>query len=188
MRALSAVAVALTLLLASGASTAAAADATATLTLSVSDVHAGDIVVATGTGYAASQGTPVPVVLHWNTADGLEIAQAVPDAKGSITTLFSVPDAAPGAYVVVAVQRNGPGADAAGTPVRTAIRVLSGSPPTAPVDAATTLDTAPLDVNGFLAHSSGGPPAGVLAGGALVVVLGIAVVAGRRRSGAPGSG
>lgn len=157
----------------------AGADA-ATLSLSVTAAHVGDVVIASGSGYTAGPDTPPPVVLHWGTVDGPDVAHAVPDAKGGITTLFRVPDGQPGEGVVVAVQRNVAGADSAGTPARASLQVLPGPPVTPPSDAG-TVHTAPLETNGFLAHSSGGPPPLLLAGGALLVVVGIGVLGGVRR-------
>src|SRR5829696_7405176 len=45
----------------------------------------------------------VPVVLRWNGVTGPDLAQAIPNKAGEITVTFTVPQASPGYYVVVAV-------------------------------------------------------------------------------------
>jgi hypothetical protein len=78
------------------------------------------------------------VVIHWRTEAGPVLAQTVPDRFGAISTSFTVPDASPGEYVVVATQesaRRRPDAppDAppvlvaeTGTPAATRFQVLPG--------------------------------------------------------------
>lgn len=84
-----------------------------------------------GAGLAAT-----PVVIHWAGEDGPVLAEAVPDRFGSVAATVTIPDAAPGVYVIVATQltpRWAPGAPPdqppalfaePGTPARTSFEVL----------------------------------------------------------------
>jgi hypothetical protein len=128
----------------------------AALNLSTSSGRAGDAIIVTGSGFSAgaaagpmddgmgdmAMGSPgmdmdtrnytvrPAVVLHWNGADGPELGRAIPDKSGSISLQFTIPDAAPGHYTLMAVQKNAQGFDIYGTPARAAIQVvgLTGRP------------------------------------------------------------
>ena len=122
----------------------------ATLNLSTSMGKPGDAVTVTGTGFMASvdempmdgmvmemgpggtsmMGTTAglsarsPVILRWNGPDGPVLSDAIPDKSGTISVLFDIPEAQPGHYTVVAVQKNAQGFDVYGTPARAAIQVV----------------------------------------------------------------
>ncbi len=122
----------------------------ATLNLSTSMGKPGDAVTVTGTGFMASvdempmdgmvmemgpggtsmMGTTAglsarsPVILRWNGPDGPVLSDAIPDKSGTISVLFNIPEAQPGHYTVVAVQKNAQGFDVYGTPARAAIQVV----------------------------------------------------------------
>lgn len=107
----------------------------ATLNLSTADGRVGDIITVSGSGFAVPRGIPapepVPVAVHWNGIDGPVLATATPDRPGTFTVTFTVPDALPGNYVLVATQSTlsqAPGGasvtvPALGTPARAGFRV-----------------------------------------------------------------
>ncbi len=80
----------------------------ATLTLSADAGRAGARITVTGASFAVPRpGTdlaPTPVVLHWGNDADLILAEAVPDRYGSIVTTITVPNVAPGRYVVIGTQ------------------------------------------------------------------------------------
>src|SRR5919202_2942903 len=98
----------------------------ATLNLSANAGKAGDIVTVTGSSFATGrEGAPsLPVQLHWNGVDGKVLAEAVPDRDGNISATFTVPDGAPGYYVLVATQKDARGVDTYGTPARASYQIL----------------------------------------------------------------
>ena len=91
----------------------------ATLNLSTAAARPGATVTFTGASFAvprASTGlTPTPVVVRWKSDDGPILAEATPDRYGSISASFVVPDADPGTYIILGIQR---------TP-----RTMAGAPP-----------------------------------------------------------
>ncbi len=113
----------------------------ATLNLSTGSGRPGTTVTFTGASFAfprASLGVePTPVVVHWQWEEGPVIAEAVPDRYGTISASFTVPEARPGTYIIIAAQRTprvtpGAPADAApaffaepGTPARASFEVLA---------------------------------------------------------------
>lgn len=113
----------------------------ATLNLSTGSGQPGTTVTFTGAGFAvprASTGlSPTPVVVHWEWEEGPVIAEVVPDRYGSISAQFTVPEARPGTYIIVATQktpRRAPGApeeqppayfSEPGTPARAPFEVLA---------------------------------------------------------------
>ena len=113
----------------------------ATLNLSTGSGRPGTTVTFTGAGFAvprASTGlTPTPVAVHWEWEEGPIIADVVPDRYGSISAQFTVPDARPGTYIIVATQKTprrpaGAPEDQApvyfaepGTPARASFEVLA---------------------------------------------------------------
>ncbi len=105
----------------------------ATLNLSSSTGNVGDSVTVTGSSFRVASGTAVqnPVVLHWNGADGKELASVVPDKAGNISATFAVPEGQPGYYVIVATQRNAAGIDDYGTPARASYQILGANGPIA---------------------------------------------------------
>ncbi|MGH9265375.1 MAG: hypothetical protein ACRD1D_11865 [Acidimicrobiales bacterium] len=135
---------------------ASACASLATLNLSTGTGEPGAHVTFTGAAFAvprASTGlTPTPVVVHWQSDDGPVLAEATPDRYGSISASFTVPEARPGTYVIVAVQKTPRRVAGAppdqppmlfaepGTPARASFEVLApGARPTertAPPDAA----------------------------------------------------
>ena len=151
--ALGALAAALVLL----GSTAFACTNLATINLSTSIGRPGDAITVTGTGFMANAdempmdgmvmedmgkgGTETmgttsglaarsPVVLRWDGPDGPVLADAIPDRSGTISVLFTVPEAESGSYTVLAVQKNPQGYDVYGTPARAPLQVVGvGQPP-----------------------------------------------------------
>ena len=105
----------------------------ATLNLSSSTGKVGDSVTVTGSSFRVATGTATqnPVVLHWNGADGRELASVVPDKAGNISATFTVPEGQPGYYVIVATQRNAQGIDDYGTPARASYQILGANGPIA---------------------------------------------------------
>jgi hypothetical protein len=113
----------------------------ATLNLSTGSARPGTTITFTGAGFAvprASTGlTPTPVVVHWESEGGPVIAEVVPDRYGSLSAQFTVPEARPGTYIIVATQktpRRAPGAPPEqepayfpepGTPARASFEVLA---------------------------------------------------------------
>ncbi len=97
----------------------------ATLNVSSATGNPGDVVTITGSSFAVAKATetPTPVVLHWNGAEGPELAQAVPDSAGNVSMTFAVPQGSPGYYVLVATQRDAKG-DKYGTPARASFQIL----------------------------------------------------------------
>ncbi|MDQ3896757.1 MAG: hypothetical protein M3326_05815 [Actinomycetota bacterium] len=98
----------------------------ATLNLSSTAGEAGDVVTVTGSSFAVGRdGAPsLPVQLHWNGVNGTVLAEAVPDKAGNISATFTVPEGAPGYYVLVATQKDAKGVDAYGTPARASYQIL----------------------------------------------------------------
>ncbi len=115
------------------ASAAYACTNLATLNLSSSTGKVGDTVTVTGSSFRVARGTEPtnPVVLHWNGADGKELATAMPDKAGNISATFTVPEGQPGYYVIVATQRNAQGVDDYGTPARASYQILGANGPVA---------------------------------------------------------
>ncbi len=142
----------------SGASAFAGANL-ATLSLSTGTGRPGTTITFTGASFAvprASAGVePTPVVVHWQWEEGPVIAEAVPDRYGTISASFTVPEARPGLYIIVANQRtprvtSDAPADAApvlvaepGTPARASFEVLApGAVPVIRAPQVSTVDIA----------------------------------------------
>jgi hypothetical protein len=116
----------------------------ATVNLSSSMGKPGDAITLTGTGFMANAAempmdgmdmdmstmtmgdltVRLPVTVRWNGPDGPVLSTAVPDRSGTISVLFSIPEAPAGHYTVVAVQKNAHGFDVYGTPARSPLQVL----------------------------------------------------------------
>lgn len=110
-----------TLIACLGAGAAACANL-ATLSLSTGAARPGTTITFTGASFAvprASTGlSPTPVVVRWQGDEGPILAEAVPDRYGTISASFTVPEARPGTYIIIASQR---------TP-----RAVQGAPPEQP--------------------------------------------------------
>jgi hypothetical protein len=98
----------------------------ATLNLSSTAGKAGDVVTVTGSSFSAARADApaIPVQLRWNGVDGKVLAEATPDKAGNISATFTVPEGAPGYYVLVATQKDAKGVDAYGTPARASYQIL----------------------------------------------------------------
>ena len=98
----------------------------ATLNLSSTAGKAGDVVTVTGSSFAVGRGDAptFPVQLRWNGVNGAVLAETVPDKAGNISATFTVPEGAPGYYVLVATQKDARGVDTYGTPARASYQIL----------------------------------------------------------------
>jgi hypothetical protein len=82
-----------------------------TINLSSGSARPGDKITATGTSFGGGgcgcrpRGVS-PVEIHWNGRNGTVVAEANADTVGNISATFSVPDAKPGFYTIVATQRD----------------------------------------------------------------------------------
>ncbi len=147
----------------------------ATLNLSQSAAQPGSIIGVTGSSFKAPAEGVQPVQLHWNSPDGPILAEAVPDALGSIAASVTIPaDAQPGHYVMVATQMAvdpGHGLQAGepvfGTPARAAVMVGSPAPVEGEVAGAPAVSAAPETGSG-----------GILALTSLLALLGLGLFAG----------
>jgi hypothetical protein len=116
----------------------------ATLNLSSNAGKSGDTITVTGSSYRMPTDTQTGVQIRWNGLDGPVLAEVRPDRTGNISATFTVPEAAPDNYVVLAVLKNGRGVDTSGTPARAQFQILGASgrpvpqqPPSAPAPVAT---------------------------------------------------
>ena len=113
----------------------------ATLQLAVAEAAPGDHVAGTGAAFSNSHGggpTAEPVVLRFGSSTGPVLWSGRPDADGTISFTFAVPAAAPGAYVILAIQNNADGEPAPGTPARADFVVLAPPPPATTATTSTT--------------------------------------------------
>lgn len=133
----------------------------ATLNLSNATGKPGDTITVTGSSFRLPAGVPA-VQVHWNGVDGPVLAEAVPDRVGNIAATFTVPQAAPDNYVIVATLRDAKGNDSSGTPARAQFQIVGGAGKSAP---AAVSAQQPVSVG-----SSGSSAAPV----ALLVILGVA--------------
>ena len=101
----------------------------ATLGTSATSGEAGTAVTVSGSSFAAAEegAAPSPVRIHWNAVDGPVLAELAPDARGSVSGAFDVPDADPGHYVVVATQVDEEGEPQFGTPARAPFEIVGPS-------------------------------------------------------------
>lgn len=106
-------------LLAGIGATAFACAGLATLSLSAANGRPGTTITFTGASFAVPRPStglsPTPVVVRWQADDGPILAEVTPDRYGSISASFTVPEATPGTYVILGIQR---------TP-----RMVAGAPP-----------------------------------------------------------
>lgn len=129
------------------AAVAYACTALATLSLSAPAGDPGSSVAVTGSGFAAAGATAAaPVLVHFGGVDGPVLAEAVPDRSGNISAPVVIPrDAAPGAQVIVATQKNARGEAQGGTPARAPFQVTGpGAQAAAPQQAAPEGRSAPI--------------------------------------------
>ncbi|MGH9282857.1 MAG: hypothetical protein ACRD0S_07960 [Acidimicrobiales bacterium] len=101
----------------------------ATLGTTMSSGKVGTAITVAGTSFAApSDGAPAsPVEVHWNKVDGPVLTTLTPDANGAVSGSFTLPDASPGHYVVIATQLDDEGKPQFGTPARIAFEILGAS-------------------------------------------------------------
>lgn len=155
----------------------------ATLNLSNATGAPGSQVTLTGSSFtptAAGKIAP-PVVLHFNSLTGPALATVHPNAAGDISATFTVPQAQPGDYVIVATQTTSKGTAEFGTPARASL-VIPG--PTS--GAASQPATASLSSSAPTTSSSDGIlgwAIGLGAGGLALFGAGLGAVVrqGRRR-------
>ena len=102
----------------------------ATLNLSTSTGRPGSQVTVTGSAFGAicvcgPQMPPTPVTIRWGGIQGQVLVEVTPDRPGTLSAAFTVPDAKPGYYVIVATQRDAnTGIDTYGTPARATFEIL----------------------------------------------------------------
>jgi hypothetical protein len=102
----------------------------ATLNLSSTAGKANDQITVTGSSFAVNAkdvASSNPVVLHWNGAEGTQLASVAPDKAGNISATFAIPEGQPGYYVIVATQKDAKGVDAYGTPARASFQILGAN-------------------------------------------------------------
>jgi hypothetical protein len=109
------------------ASAAWACTSIASLNLSSATGKAGDTVTVDGSSFSPDPGPIHSVVVHWNGITGPVLATLTPDASGTISGSFAIPDAPPGVYVVVATQDDGKGGQSFGTPARAGFQILGNA-------------------------------------------------------------
>src|SRR5918998_3063499 len=87
-----------------------------TLNISDSSGRPGARVLVTGTSFGNSSPTgrrtttPLPVRVRWNGTEGVPLAEVLPDTAGNISASVTIPpQAAPGHYVIFAVQQDADG-------------------------------------------------------------------------------
>jgi hypothetical protein len=107
------------------AATAFACARLATLKLDRDGARAGATVNAIGRNFNSTP-TSSTVKVRFNSRNGDVLWEGRPDAKGKFTGAFTVPEKAPGYYVIVATQEVASGAPAAGTPGRHSLRIRGG--------------------------------------------------------------
>ena len=102
-----------------------------TLNISDSSGRPGERVLVTGASFGNSSPTgrrtttPLPVQIRWNALEGAKLGEVAPDGAGNISASITIPDAAPGRYVIFAVQQDADGYHMYGTPGRIAYEVLT---------------------------------------------------------------
>ena len=151
----------------------------ATLNLSSATGKPGDVVTVSGSSFRMPANVTTGIQIRWNGADGPVLAEVRPDKAGNFVTTVTIPDGAPGYYVMTAVLRDAKGADVSGTPARAQFQIV-GAPgrPVPPPAAAQSPATATSS------GSSGVPAALVLGLGVLGLALfsaGFVAVARTRR-------
>jgi hypothetical protein len=121
-----------------------------TLNISDSSGRPGSTVLITGTSFGNSSPTgrrtttPLPVRIRWNGTEGVPLAEVLPDTAGNISASVTIPpQAAPGHYVIFAVQQDADGYHMYGTPARIAYEVLTPDGRPAPPAAASAEPTGP---------------------------------------------
>lgn len=142
----------------------------ATITPSTPSGEAGTAVTIAGQAFDPAGSA---VSLHWNAMGGPVLAQAQPDASGSITASVKIPaDAQAGYFVIIATQNDKTSAPAFGTPARTSFQV--GNPSTAGSSGsiAATAANVPAPVAAASTGSSQGLNGGWLAAVAILGILG----------------
>ena len=109
-----------------------------TLNISDSSGRPGERVLVTGTSFGNSSPTgrrttaPLAVRIRWNGSEGATLAEVLPDGAGNISASITIPDAAPGRYVVFAVQQDADGYHMYGTPGRIEYEILTPDGRSAP--------------------------------------------------------
>lgn len=129
VRAISGTSIALAVIVVVAASTAFACTNIATINLSDSQGRPGRTVMVTGSSFGAikrsSTAPPVPIKVRWDGSEGPVLAEAMADTFGQFSVQITIPDVAPGRYVVLAVQRDVDGYDIYGSPARAAFAVVT---------------------------------------------------------------
>lgn len=144
-----------------------------TLNISDSSGRPGERVLVTGTSFGNSSPTgrrtttPLPVRIRWNAVEGPTLAELAPDGAGNISASITIPDAAPGRYVIFAVQQDTDGYHMYGTPARIAYEIITP-------DGRSAAPTEVAAVSSSAGGSSANLPAALVVlgalGGALFVV------------------
>lgn len=114
-----------------------------------------------------------PVTIRWNGRNGQVLATARPASTGKVSTTFTVPNAKPGYYIIVATQTGPNGRPASGTPGRAPLRIAARR------SSSSTVVVAPAPVGGGPAA-----PAPLIIGlgaSALMLAGGFTALAVRRR-------
>ena len=109
------------------ASSAFACTNLATLNLSQAAGTSGQPITLTRSSFKFAT-DPIPVIVHWGSANGPVLATVNPDTLGNISASITIPDAQPGYYTMVATQTV-KGFDYYGTPARAAFQILTPGQP-----------------------------------------------------------
>lgn len=104
----------------------------ASVNLSTAEGRPGDVVTVTGKSFTMPPGVTTGVQVRWKAGDGPLLVEAVPDATGTFTARFTVPDGPPGYYPIVAVLRDASGQDVPGTPGRALFQIRNPQAAPAP--------------------------------------------------------
>ncbi|MGH9069996.1 MAG: hypothetical protein ACRDX8_02215 [Acidimicrobiales bacterium] len=155
----------------------------ATLNLSSAQGAPGSQISLTGSSFTPSVAGKIapPVVLHFNSLTGPALATVHPNAAGDINASFTIPQAQPGDYVIVATQTTKSGSAEFGTPARASLVIPgpSGSASAQPATASLSSSTPPTSGSGGILGWAIGLGAGGLA--LFGAGLGAVVRQGRRR-------
>lgn len=113
----------------------------ARITLGTNSASPGAAIQGAGSGFSP---TGSAVQISFNSVDGPTLWTGRPAGNGTVSFSFTVPNAPPGSYPIVATQSLEDGSPAPGTPARTTLVVAAATP--APTPEASLVPTQPAQV------------------------------------------